>query len=92
MNHHIHTFEKCKNHTCDTCKFEESREIPCVCCYNDGGIDNCYWEPKDQQIEKENNLYKGFTITCNNCGSLSVWIDDNGIECCQCHNKEYGME
>jgi hypothetical protein len=45
---HTYNEDKCIDHTCFTCKYDESKEAPCNCCYNDGGNvnNNCYWEPK----------------------------------------------
>jgi hypothetical protein len=43
---HIYDDEKCKNHTCFTCKYDENKEVPCSCCYNDGRSEYCYWKPK----------------------------------------------
>jgi hypothetical protein len=40
-------------HNCDSCKYEQQKEIPCVCCYNDIGSENCYWEPKKEKQNLE---------------------------------------
>jgi hypothetical protein len=58
MNHHTHIFSECRDHSCDTCQHEQQKEIPCVCCYNDGGSDNCYWEPKNKRNIFNSDLFQ----------------------------------